>query len=401
MNMSWRRRATGPLKYMDRLLEDLLYILYSMKISPAELIKQYRRNGDDIRAAARFFLKRGSRQQTLKQLTIDGCGTHRENTDTCGEPERILESIKKHCLGIMHIGDRDYPADLLNIFVPPPLLYYRGGRIKGSGFNIAIVGSRKCSHYGREVAAYISRNLSKTGITVVSGLALGIDAAAHREAVKEKGGSIAVLGNGPDIAYPPENKDLYLKIAENGTVITEFAPGTPPLKTNFPIRNRIISGLCKGVVIIEAGRRSGAMITGELALGQDREVFAVPGNIFSPGSRGCHKLIKSGAKLIEGVDDILDEFEHLFKDNDLADSEMAAGRSSRKEENDPYASRKKPELDPLQSKVYEVVGHRPKSFDDISIASGMQAGQLLKILLSLEISGTIREYPGNYYCRHV
>ncbi len=400
MNMSWKLRATGPLKYMDRLLKDLLYILYSIKISPAELIKEYRRTGDDIRAAVRFLLEKGNRQQILKQLTIDGCGTQGENTDIYGGLDRILEAFRKHCFDIMHIGDKDYPADLLNIFVPPPLLYYRGERLKCSGFNIAIVGSRKCSHYGREVAGYLSRNLSKTGITVVSGLALGIDAAAHREAVKEKGGSIAVLGNGPDIMYPPENRDLYSKIAENGIVITEFAPGTPPLKTNFPIRNRIISGLCKGVVIIEAGRRSGAMITGELALGQDREVFAVPGNIFSPGSRGCHKLIKSGAKLIEGIDDILDEFEHLFKDNDQAGSEMTAARICGKENNSPSISREKLELDPLQSKIYEVVGHRPKSFDDISIASGMQAGQLLKILLYLEMNGMIREYPANYYRRH-
>ncbi len=400
MNMSWRRRATGPLKYMDKLLKDLLYILYSMKINPAELIKEYRRTGDDIRVAVCYFLKKDSRQQTLKQLTIDGCGTGKENTGIYGRPDWIIEAIGKHCLGIMHIGDKDYPAGLLNIFVPPPLLYYRGERLKCSGFNIAIVGSRKCTHYGREVAAYLSRNLSKTGITVVSGLALGIDAAAHREAVKEKGGSIAVLGNGLDIVYPPENRDLYLKIAENGTVITEFAPGTPPLKTNFPIRNRIISGLCKGVVIIEAGRRSGAMITGELALGQDREVFAVPGNIFSPGSRGCHKLIKSGAKLIEGIDDILDEFEHLFKDDEPAGNKITAGSNCRKEKNDPFIARQKPELDPLQSKVYKVIGHRPKSFDDISIASGMQAGQLLKILLYLEMNEMIREYPANYYCRY-
>lgn len=381
-------------------MKDLVYVLYSMNISPAELIKQYRETGDDIRAAVRFFLKKDRQHQVLKQLTIEGCGTQKKDTGIYGGPDRILEAIQKHCPGIMHIGDKDYPADLLNIFVPPPLLYYRGKRLKCSGFNIAVVGSRKCSHYGREVAAYISRNLSKTGITVVSGLALGIDAAAHREAVKEKGGSIAVLGNGPDIVYPPENRDLYLKIAENGTIITEFAPGTPPLKTNFPIRNRIISGLCKGVVIIEAGQRSGAMITGELALGQDREVFAVPGNIFSPGSRGCHKLIKSGAKLIENVDDILGEFEHLFKDNDLAGSEMTADSSCRKEKNSPSIAGQKPELGPMQSKVYEMVGHRPKSFDDISIASGIQAGQLLKILLFLEMNGTIREYLANYYFRH-
>ncbi|MCJ7665926.1 MAG: DNA-processing protein DprA [Actinobacteria bacterium] len=371
-----------------------------MKTSPAELIKQYRRHGDDIAAAVNYFLENGRDQPAFELLALNGNGTHKEDKDTNKEPDRILEAIRKLRLGIMCIGDDDYPEDLLNIFIPPPLLYYTGRRLKGSGFNIAIVGSRKCSHYGREVAAYLSRNLSETGITVVSGLALGIDAVAHNEAVKGKGGSIAVLGNGSDIVYPPENKSLYHKIAENGTVLSEFPPGTPPLKTNFPIRNRIISGLCKGVVIIEAGIKSGAMITGGLALRQDREVFAVPGNIFSPGSRGCHRFIKSGAKLIENIDDILDEFKHLFKEDNLLDDETRGKGSFGRQKNNPDTIRDKPELDPLQSKVFEVVGHRPKSFDDISIASGLQVSQLLKILLFLEVKGVIKEYPINHYCRY-
>jgi len=384
---------------MDRSLKDILHILYDLRISPVDLIKQYRRTGDDMGAAVHYF-KNNKGSGKSRQLAFGGFEKYKKKTETDGEPARILEYVKKHRLGVMHIGNKDYPSDLLNIFIPPPVLYYRGKRPEDKWFNIAIVGSRRCSHYGREVAAYFSRNLSQIGITIVSGLALGIDACAHREAVKEKGGSIAVLGNGPDIIYPPENRDLYRKIEGNGTVITEFVPGTPPLRTNFPIRNRIISGLCKGVVIIEAGERSGAMITGELALRQDREVFSVPGNIFSPGSRGCHKLIKSGAKLIEGIDDILDEFKHLFNEKSPIDNKPLVDKSYGKKE----GCRDKPEellkLDPLQSKVFEAIGCRPKSFDDIRIASDLEAGKLLKILLFLELNEMIREDPANYYYRY-
>ena len=399
MSIYWKLQATGRSKYMDRLLKDILYVLYDMKISPVDLVKQYRRTGDDIGAAIHYF-KNNKGPGTLRQLTFEGFEKHKKKMDIDGEPARILEYIKKHMLGVIHIGNKDYPSDLLNIFIPPPVLYYRGKRPEDKWFNIAIVGSRKCSHYGREVAAYLSRNLSQIGITIVSGLALGIDACAHREAVKEKGGSIAVLGNGPDIIYPPENRDLYEKIEGNGTIITEFVPGTPPLRTNFPIRNRIISGLCKGVIIIEAGQRSGAMITGELALRQDREVFAVPGNIFRPGSRGCHKLIKSGAKLIEGIDDILDEFKHLFNEKGPIDNKVIVDKSYGKQKGYKGKMKELSRLDPLQSKVFEVIGYRSKSFDDISIASGLEAGKLLKILLFLEMEHMIREDPVNHYCRH-
>jgi len=383
---------------MDRLLKDILFILYDMKINASDLVKQYRRNGDDIRAAINYF-KNNKSPERSRQLTFGGFKENKKEMENNGGSVGILEYVKKHRLGIMHIGNKDYPPDLLNIFVPPPVLYYRGKRPDDKLFNIAVVGSRRCSHYGREVASYLSRNLSRIGITIVSGLALGIDASAHREAVKEKGGSIAVLGNGPDIIYPPENRDLYKEIEGNGTIITEFAPGTPPLRTNFPIRNRIISGLCKGVIIIEAGQRSGAMITGELALGQDREVFAVPGSIFSPGSRGCHKLIKSGAKLIEDIDDILDEFDHLFKEKNHIAAEVVDKKNIRKQKRPGDISLKDIKLEPLQSKVFEVIGCRAKSFDDISICSSLEASRLLKILLFLEMNGMIREYPANYYSR--
>jgi len=384
---------------MDRTLKDILFVLYDMKISPGDLIKQYRKNGDDIKAALNYF-KYSKRSGKLQQLTFDGLVKDKKEVDTNSESARIIKYIEKHKTGIMHIGNKDYPSDLLNIFIPPPILYYRGKRPEDKWFNIAIVGSRRCSHYGREVAAYLSRNLSRIGITIVSGLALGIDASAHREAIKEKGGSIAVLGNGPDIIYPPENRSIYKEIEGNGAIITEFSPGTPPLGTNFPIRNRIISGLCKGVIIIEAGQRSGAMITGELALRQDREVFAVPGNIFSPGSRGCHKLIKSGAKLIEGIDDILDEFKHLFSEESHISAGTVDERKCRSQKRHKDILTGDLKIDPSQSKVFDVIGCMPKSFDDISIASGMEAARLLKILLSLEMKNLIREDPVNHYCRY-
>ena len=384
---------------MDKLLKDILCILYDMRISQPDLIKQYRRTGGDIEAAIHYF-KNNKGSGRLRQQTFDGFEKCEKEIDTDNEPARILEYVKKHKIGIMHIGNKDYPSDLLNIFVPPPVLYYRGKRPEDKCFNIAIVGSRRCSHYGREVAAYLSRNLSQIGITIVSGLALGIDASAHSEAVKEKGGSIAVLGNGLDIFYPPENRGLYKKIEENGPVITEFTAGTPPLRTNFPIRNRIISGLCKGVIIVEAGQRSGAMITGELALRQDREVFAVPGNIFSPRSRGCHKLIKSGAKLIEGVDDILDEFKHLFKKESLIGAGAVDAKNNSMQKKYKAILIGDFKLDPFQLKVFEVIGCRPKSFDDICIASGLEAARLSKTLLFLEMKNMIREDPVNHYCRY-
>ena len=398
--MSLKLQAIGRSRHMDRLLKDILYILYDKKIGTAELIKQYRRTGDDIEAAIHYFKTYRRGPGTLKQLAFGGFEKYNKKKDKDGGSARILEYVKKHRPGIMHIGNKDYPTDLLNIFIPPPILYYRGKRPGDKCFNIAIVGSRRCSHYGREVAAYLSKNLSQIGITIVSGLALGIDAAAHREAVKEKGGSMAVLGNGPDIIYPPENRDLHGKIEENGTIITEFAPGIPPLKTNFPIRNRIISGLCKGVIIIEAGERSGAMITGELALRQDREVFAVPGNIFSPGSRGCHRLIKSGAKLIENIDDVLDEFKHLFQYKSRITGEAGDRNNFSGQKRHKSIITAVPKLDPLQSKVFESIGSRPRSFDDIRIDLGLETARLVKILLSLEIKHLIMEDPVNNYCRH-
>jgi len=381
-------QATGLKGSMDNNLKNLLYIMHYQKISPSEYIDIYRKKNGDTGAANRFFLKNGSKKQ-YKQAKLNERVSGADRPDR--EYDRILHSLEKGEFKAFCIGDEEYPEQLKNIFLPPPVLFYIGKRIKHE-FNIAVVGSRKCTKYGREAAGYISRNISAMGINVVSGLALGIDSVAHRAAVKEKGGSTAVLGNGPDIIYPPENRNLFRDITENGAVITEFPPGTPPLKKNFPVRNRIISGLCRGVIIVEAGRRSGAVITGEIALRQNREVFAVPGSIFSDASRGCHMFIKSGAKLVECIDDIIEEFDNLLKLKDGFNKRYSKS---------PESGRKGIEnlIDPDTKKLLDNIGYRPESIETLSLKCQMPVKQILNSIAFLEMENLISEGPSNHYKR--
>ena len=197
-------------------------------------------------------------------------------------------------------------TNLLNIY-DRPVFFYVLGRLDKEDVPLAIVGSRNASTYGRYTTDRISRELALRGITIVSGMARGIDSCAHRGALAAKGRTIAVLGSGLDVIYPPENKKLFAAISSNGAVISEFPLGTQPLSYNFPARNRIISGLSYGVVVVEAGEKSGSLITAKLAMEQGREVFAIPGTIDSASSRGTNSLIKQGAKLIENIDDILED----------------------------------------------------------------------------------------------
>lgn len=220
--------------------------------------------------------------------------------------ERELELIAKEKIDCLDISDPDYPESLKEISNPPLVLYLRGDRKVLGKFLFAIVGSRKPTSYGISVAKEFSLQLSKKGMVIVSGLARGIDTIAHREAIQE-GTTIAVLGSGLLNIYPRENKELSRKIASAGAVISEFPLLTSPLKENFPRRNRIVSGISRGVLVVEAGLRSGALITAHLACEQNREVFAIPGNVNSSLSKGTHILIKEGAKLVDHLDDILEE----------------------------------------------------------------------------------------------
>lgn len=368
--------------------KKILYILVERKVKPSKFIEIYRINHGDINKTLDYFLK----CENLKlEYRING---KKDNHTGDGKNyyQRVIDFILKNKVGFIDISEDSYPDILRQIYLPPPLLFFKGNKIKEAKFSIAIVGSRRCTAYGREVTGYISRNLSEIGITVVSGLAVGIDSCAHKAALEGKGGSIGVMGCGIDIVYPPENRFLYEDILSNGSIITEFLPETPPLKSNFPIRNRIISGLCRGVVVIEAGEKSGAAITCEMALKQNREVFAVPGNIFNPMSKGCHKLIKEGAKLVESVDDILEEFSQCYKG--ILKLCVGSDVNNRKPK-----ERHNTKLCGNELKVYEFIGYKAKSVEEIVRNLRIEVKEVLSILTSLEIKQLIKEDSFNKYSR--
>ncbi len=278
---------------------------------------------------------------------------------------------------ILTLADEAYPAALLEIADPPNVLYLRGNPELLQQPGLAIVGSRNATPQGLQTAHGFARTLAGQGLTIISGLALGIDAAAHQGALAANGNTIAVIGTGADRIYPARNKELALQIAEQGLIVSEFPLGTPVLAANFPRRNRIISGLSRGVLVVEAAPESGSLITARLAGEQGREVFAIPGSIHSPLARGCHKLIRQGAKLVETADDILEELGNLTANNQLPDEA-------------PHQTE-----DPLLI----ALGHDPCSLDQLAERTGYSTEQLLTELLTLELSGVLATLPGNRYQR--
>ena len=300
-----------------------------------------------------------------------------------------LELIDKNKINIITYQDDPYPAKLMNIYDRPPFLYVRGNLNKDD-INIAIVGSRQASTYGKYTTEKISRKLALKGLTIVSGMARGIDSVAHRGALTAHGRTIAVLGSGLDVIYPPENKILFADIIQNGAVISEFPLGTPPRSANFPTRNRIISGMSYGVVIVEAGEESGSLITARLALEQGREVFAVPGSIDAAGSRGTNKLIKQGAKLIENTDDIMEEIlpqidrTTVLKPSSVSNSEVIAAKSAEI-------------LSTGDQKIIGLISGGRVHIDDLISSSGLSSADILSALTTLELKGLVQQHPGKFF----
>ncbi len=297
--------------------------------------------------------------------------------------ETELKLIEKYEVVLLTLEDPLYPSNLLNIYDPPPLIYVKGEIKKEDNFAVAVVGSRHPLTYGRSITQRISGELAENGVTVVSGLARGIDTSAHRGALSAGGRTIAVLGCGIDIIYPPENKELARAITKKGAIISEFPFSTPPLGTNFPPRNRIISGLSLGVVIVEAGKRSGSLITARFALEQGREVFAVPGDVSSPQSKGTNQLIKEGAKLVENASDILCEIslqleEPLEKEKETQKDFGLSGQDLA---------------------IISVLGERPLDIDTIIQKTNLKANLVSSILLELELKGLIQQLPGKMFIR--
>jgi DNA processing protein len=297
--------------------------------------------------------------------------------------EDQLELCRKQSVRIITLEDDHYPQTLFNIYDPPSVLFVKGQPEAIHGECLAIVGTRRPSQYGRCVAEKFSREAVSCGICVVSGMARGVDAWAHRGALESGGNSVAVLGNGVDIIYPRENRHLYREIQEKGAVISEYPMGTPPSPSRFPRRNRIISGLSRGTLVVEAGRRSGALITAYQALEQSREVFAIPGDIGRDTARGPHHLIQQGAKLIERIEDILAEIP-AWSVKDLP-QENSAGISD--------------QLTPDEKKLWDILADGPVHVDQIASRAGMSVSRAMVILLEMELKRQIKQLPGMRYQR--
>jgi DNA processing protein len=275
------------------------------------------------------------------------------------------------------LGEVHYPKAFLNIPDPPTAFYAQGRAELLNAPAVAIVGSRNATPQGLRDAQAFALELSQAGLTIASGMAIGIDAAAHRGGLAGEGSSIAVLGTGPDIIYPPRNRELAGELARRGCIITEFALGSPPAAGNFPQRNRLISGISRGVLVVEASMpRSGSLVTARCAADQNRDVFAIPGSIHSPLSKGCHWLIKQGAKLVENADDVLEELGIAPK----------CERPARKREQKP---------DPL----LEAIGFAPASIDQLAQRSSLDAATLAARLSHLEIEGRVEALAGGWFQR--
>ncbi len=310
-----------------------------------------------------------------------------------------MEFADKNGIVLIGYDDKDYPVLLREISDPPPVLYVKGNPEILNTTSIGIVGTRKPSKYGISAAKYITKGLCSKGITVVSGLAAGIDSVVHFNSLENSGNTVAVLGCGVDGVYPRINRDLAERIYSTGAVVSEFPFGTPPVKSNFPKRNRIISGLSAGVAVVEAGRISGSLITARTALSQNRDVFAVPGSIFSDKSRGSNELIKAGAVPLLSVSDIIDSIQVLsmFK-GESSEYESAKGFSRNSEEE----KRQKMEelrtgLSTEESRIFDAIGEAPVSIEKISETCGLSTETIIPVLVEMEISGRIRQLPGQRY----
>lgn len=284
---------------------------------------------------------------------------------------------------VLTLGDPDYPPLLLQTADPPLLLYVQGAQERLVQPSLAIVGSRRPSAQGRDTARRFARELADGGWMVVSGLAQGIDGAAHEGALEGAAGTVAVVGTGLDRVYPPGHRALAHRIAERGALVSEYAPGTPPLPAHFPQRNRIIAALTRGTLVVEAALRSGSLITARLATEAGREVFAVPGSIHAPQSQGCHWLIKQGAKLIENPTDVLEEFDALRTVRQVEAS------------TDIPEPADKTEADP----VLQALGQDPTTLDALLARTGWPAAELSARLLELELDARVARLPGGLYQR--
>lgn len=313
---------------------------------------------------------------------------HLKKDDSASAVAAALHWAQQPRQQIVTLADNAYPPLLKSIHNPPPLLYVKGDPTVLSEPQLAIVGSRNPSHGGEETAHAFGLHLAQAGLVITSGLALGIDGAAHRGALAAKGVTIGVMATGIDRVYPARHRALAESIMENGALVTEFPLGTEPLPELFPQRNRIISGLVYGVLVVEAAERSGSLITARYATEQAREIFAIPGSIHNPMARGCHQLIRQGAKLVESVQHILEELAPQLSDRLRMENQVKAA-----------SKEKTTELDADYQGLLQLIDYDPISIDQMVERSGLPARSVSSMLLILELHGLIRAESGGRYCR--
>jgi len=322
-------------------------------------------------------------------LTVEGLGERVAEEIRRGSREKVVQRelslLGKVGARVITFKDEEYPRRLMDIYDPPTLLYVRGELKKEDELAVAVVGSRRTTPYGRWFTEKVSKELAGHGVTIVSGMARGIDSLAHWGAMSGGGRTIAVLGCGVDVIYPSENRSLFAKIIDHGAVLSEFPMGSRPEGGHFPRRNRIISGLSLGVVVVQASEKSGSLITAGYALEQGREVFAVPGNVGTEESRGTHRLIKEGAKLVESSEDILEEILPQWR------------KGERKTTEEVEAS--KPDLSEEERVLYELLGETPLHIDEMIRESRFDPGKVSSLLVNLELKGMISQWPGKCFTK--
>lgn len=300
--------------------------------------------------------------------------------------DKTLAWLQQPANHLLTLADAAYPQALLDIGDPPLMLYAKGRLELLSAPSLAVVGSRNATAQGIANAERLSEALSQAGLTIVSGMALGIDTAAHQGGLRGPGSTVAVIGTGADIVYPARNRGLAHRIAASGCIVSEYPLGMPAIASNFPRRNRIISGLTRGVLVIEAAAQSGSLITARMAAEQGREVLAIPGSIHSPLAKGCHQLIKQGAKLVESAQDVMEELRFSHTSAPTAGGKPAA----------PHSPNPK---DPTISRLLNAMGFDPIDADTLAERTGFDAAMLSTHLLTLELDGLIERLPGGSYRR--
>jgi DNA processing protein len=333
---------------------------------------------------------------------LSGMVGHKLAASILAEPDadaiaRALAWASEDNHWVLTLADAEYPQALLRTADPPPLLYVIGRSELMNQPALAIVGSRSATPQGLANAEQFARALSDAGLTIVSGLALGIDAAAHRGALQGKASTVAIIGTGADIVYPARNRDLAHAIAESGAIVSIFPLGTPALAANFPRRNRIISGLARGVLVVEAAMQSGSLITARLAGEQGREVFAIPGSIHSPLAKGCHRLIKQGAKLVESAQDVLEEiavYAAILPLEEHTSSPAASGATG-----DMILRPARVSTDADALVLLQHLGGEIRDIDDLCTRSGLTTARVSAMLLQLELEGSVASLPGGRYQR--